>query len=57
MDFNLTLNTEQVNIVLKHLDAGPHREVRALMDNIITQLRDQEMAAQNVAPPPSSLTN
>jgi len=47
MDFKLILNTEQINIVLKHLDAGPHREVRALMDNIITQLRDQEMAAQH----------
>lgn len=41
MDFNIKLSEEQLNVVLRHLDAGPHREVRPLIDAIIGQAQQQ----------------
>jgi hypothetical protein len=47
----LTFNIEQVNTILRHLDAGAHAQVRQLIDNIINQTnaQTQAMNAQNVA--------
>jgi hypothetical protein len=45
MEFKLTLNTDQINTVLRQLDQGPHAQVRAVIDYIIQQVNSQQPAA------------
>ena len=47
----LTFNIEQVNTILRHLDAGAHAQVRQLIDNIINQTNAQAQAQQGMAAP------
>lgn len=37
----LSFNIEQVNVILRHLDAGAHAQVRQLIDKIITETNAQ----------------
>lgn len=48
----LTFSLEQVNVVLRHLDAGAHAQVRQLIDQIITETNAQTQSRQagTVAP-------
>lgn len=54
MDFNISLTEEQLNVVLRHLDAGPHREVRPLIDTIIAQAQQQAAKIQAPVEPPDA---
>ena len=50
--FNFTFSMEQVNIILRHLDMGAHREVRPMIDLIITETnRQQQEQSPNQTPP------
>ena len=50
--FNFTFSMEQVNIILRHLDMGAHREVRPMIDLIITETnRQQQEQSPNPTPP------
>jgi len=42
--FSLSLNIDQVNVILRQLDAGPHAQVRQLIDVIIQQVQAQQQA-------------
>ena len=48
----LTFSLEQVNVILRHLDAGAHAQVRQLIDQIINETNAQAQArqAETVAP-------
>ena len=52
----LTFTLEQVNVILRHLDAGAHSQVRQLIDIIITETNAQQQAealAKQNAPAPA----
>jgi len=52
--FNFTFTMEQVNVILRHLDMGAHREVRPMIDLIITETnRQQQEQTPNVPVPPA----
>lgn len=38
----LTFSLEQINVILRHLDAGAHAQVRQLIDFIITETNAQQ---------------
>lgn len=40
----LTFTIEQINVILRHLDAGAHAQVRQLIDIIITETNAQQQA-------------
>lgn len=44
--FSISLNLDQINAVLRQLDAGPHSVVRPLIDSIIQQVNAQQQARQ-----------
>ena len=44
MLFNIQLQGEAINTVLKHLDLGSHNEVRRVFDDILNQVKVQEAA-------------
>lgn len=46
MEFTFKLNEEQLNLILKHLDMGPHKEVRGLLDYLFSSAQTQAQAAQ-----------
>jgi hypothetical protein len=54
MLFNIQLQGEAINTVLKHLDLGSHGEVRRVFDDILGQVQKQEAAA-NAAPAPEDI--
>ena len=47
--FQITLDIDQVNLVLRQLDAGPHNQVRQVFDSIIAQVNAQQQARQQEA--------
>ena len=47
--FSLALSMEQINAVLRQLDAGPHNLVRPLIDSIIQQVNAQQQARMQAA--------
>lgn len=47
--FTLTLSAEQLNVILAHLDQGPHGKVRPLVDEVIRQVNAQQQAAKGLA--------
>lgn len=52
---NLTFTVEQLNIVLRHLDAGSHGQVRQLIDYILTEAQKQQQSQpMEVAPAATS---
>lgn len=57
--FNFSFTMEQVNTILRHLDMGAHREVRQLVDQIITetnrQQQEQQAAQAATEVPPAGL--
>jgi hypothetical protein len=54
MIFNIQLQGEALNTILKYVGAGPHNEVRRVIDDVIAQVQAQEAAA--AAPAPQSDT-
>lgn len=50
----LTFSLEQVNVILRHLDAGAHAQVRQLIDQIITETNAQAQARQAETSAPSN---
>lgn len=44
--FTLTLSAEQLNVILAHLDQGPHGKVRPLVDEVIRQVNAQQQARE-----------
>ncbi len=54
MELNIKFSPEAINVVLSHLDMGSHREVRRVIDDIVTQINAQRAAqADPPADPPS----
>lgn len=49
--FKFEFTMEQVNIILRHLDMGAHREVRPMIDLIITETNRQQQEQQSVPTP------
>lgn len=47
MVFKFELNDEQLNVIIKHLDMGPHREVRGVLDYLIGNANAQAQAARD----------
>lgn len=47
--FTLNLSAEQLNVILAHLDQGPHGKVRPLVDEVIRQVNAQQQAAKGPA--------
>lgn len=47
MNITLTFSIEQINVILQALDAGPHKEVRQLIDYILTEANAQREAQVN----------
>lgn len=47
--FTLTLSAEQLNVILAHLDQGPHGKVRPLVDEVIRQVNAQQQAREAAA--------
>lgn len=45
MELTLKLSTDHLNVVLRHLDQGPHSQVRAVIDSIIQQVNAQSQPA------------
>lgn len=43
---NMTLDLATLQTILQTLDNGPHRVVRGLIDTIVAQVREQDLAAQ-----------
>lgn len=52
--FNFTFSMEQINLILRHLDMGAHREVRQMVDLIITETNRQQQEQQAAAAEPVS---
>lgn len=48
--FTLQLNIDFINVILRQLDAGPHSQVRQVIDQILQQVQAQQVAAQQQAP-------
>lgn len=46
MNYTITFTAESLNVVLQHLDAGSHKVVRPIIDDIIKQAQ----AAANQTP-------
>lgn len=46
MVFKFDLSEEQLNVILKHLDLGPHKEVRPVLDYLFSSAQAQAQAAQ-----------
>ena len=44
--FTLNLSAEQLNVILAHLDQGPHGKVRPLVDEVIRQVNAQQQARE-----------
>lgn len=42
MELTIKLTADHLNVVLRHLDQGPHAQVRAVIDNIIEQVNAQQ---------------
>lgn len=40
----LSFSLEQINVILRHLDAGAHAQVRQLIDLIIAETNAQQQA-------------
>lgn len=51
--FTLTLSIEQINVILRSLDQGPHAQVRQLIDAIIAEVNAQQ-AKQATVPEPEA---
>lgn len=47
MKFTLTFDIEQINLILRALDSGPHKDVRPLIDYILTEANAQKEAFGN----------
>jgi hypothetical protein len=60
MEYNINLNMRldagALNTLLQTLDNGPHKLMRGLIDTIISQAREQDMAAQKAAEAPAQDT-
>lgn len=54
MQFHLSLNIEQINAILRHLDAGPHGSVRQLIDIIIASVNEQQSHQQSTEQTPTT---
>ncbi len=52
MDFNLKLTGDQINVILRLLDQGPHNQVRGVIDDIIGQVQRQEVDARQAQATP-----
>lgn len=52
MEFTFKLNEEQLNVIIKHLDMGPHKEVRGVLDYLIGNANAQAQAARDAMTPP-----
>lgn len=50
-EFNVKFTREALNVVLGHLDNGPHREVRSIIDGIIAQINAQSKPPEPPKPP------
>lgn len=46
----LSFSLEQINVILRHLDAGAHAQVRQLIDLIIAETNAQQQARMAPAP-------
>lgn len=44
MNFSIALTADQINIVLRMLDQGPHAQVRQVIDSILAQVQQQQNA-------------
>lgn len=47
----LSFSLEQINVILRHLDAGAHAQVRQLIDLIIAETNAQQQARLAPAEP------
>lgn len=56
MNITLTLTIEQINVLLRMLDAGPHAQVRQLIDLIITETTRQQQQQPQAASAASEVT-
>ena len=45
MQFHLSFNIDQVNVLLRALDTQPHAAVRQVIDYIISEVNTQQQAA------------
>ena len=46
MIFKFDLSEEQLNVILKHLDLGAHKEVRPVLDYLFSSAQAQAQADQ-----------
>lgn len=53
MKFVLELDLEQVNVILRQLDHGPHGLVRPLIDQLISDVAMQQAKAKAEASEPA----
>jgi len=49
-EFTVKFSPEAINTVLAHLDQGPHREVRRVIDDIINQINAQQTPPEPPTP-------
>jgi hypothetical protein len=45
MQFNLSFNLDQINVILRALDSQPHGAVRQVIDLVIAEVNAQQQAA------------
>lgn len=45
MQFQLSFNIDQINAILRALDAQPHGAVRQVIDYVINEVNQQQQAA------------
>lgn len=50
----LSFTIEQLNVVLRHLDAGQHGNVRQLIDYIVSEAQRQQQAQPEAKPLPEA---
>jgi hypothetical protein len=54
MEFTFKLNEEQLNVIIKHLDMGAHKEVRGVLDYLIGNANEQAAKArESMMPAPT----
>lgn len=42
MEFKFTLSSDEINVVLRQLDQGPHNMVRKVIDALLAQIKEQQ---------------
>lgn len=48
--FTYQLSLDDVNLILRHLDMGAHREVRPMIDRLIAETNRQQQEQQAAQP-------